>query len=336
VILAMAGLLASRPAGSERLGGKRWAWLGHVALIGLVALLVLQASYLFQEPTTGPESVSARSAQMKSWQAHWPDWVRIPVPAQFVRAVDHQLADQERNYQSYLNGETIRGGRLDYFSILLLAKTPVAGILLLLVSCIECFLLLAPVLLVVAVFSLSSKQLGTRMVLPVIPLVAIWIAAVSPVLAAGSRWAAGAGVAVGLFALSSLGVHPNYLSYFNLASGGTDHGYKVGLGSNYDWGQDLPALAAWMERRGIDRVRLLYFGRIDPAIYGIDYVVPRRFAPGEVPLVVSASHYGIRYPVPDHGVRRSFDIPARRREIFENDRWRSERIAPSLFVFERR
>jgi hypothetical protein len=174
------------------------------------------------------------------------------------------------------------------------------------------------------------------MVLPVIPLVAIWIAAVSPVLAAGSRWAAGAGVAVGLFALSSLWVHPNYLSYFNLASGGTDHGYKVGLGSNYDWGQDLPALAAWMERRGIDRVRLLYFGRIDPAIYGIDYVVPRRFAPGEVPLVVSASHYGIRYPVSDHGVRRSFDIPARRREIFENDRWRSERIAPSLFVFERR
>jgi hypothetical protein len=284
---------------------------------------------------------------MKSWQAHWPDWVRIPVPAQFVRAVDHQLADQERDYQSYLNGETIRGGRLDYFSILLLAKTPVAGILLLLVSCglyvshraprrIECFLLLAPVLLVVAVFSLSSKQLGTRMVLPVIPLVAIWIAAVSPVLAAGSRWAAGAGVAVGLFALSSLGVHPNYLSYFNLASGGTDDGYKLGLGSNYDWGQDLPALAAWMERRGIDRVRLLYYGRIDPAIYGIDYVVPRRFAPGEMPLVVSASHYGIRYPVPDHGVRRSFDIPARRREIFESDRWRSERIAPTLFVFERR
>ena len=347
VILATVGLLASRPAGSERLGGTRWPRLGHVALLGLVALLVLQASYLFQEPTTGRESVSAQSVQMKSWQQHWPDWVRIPLPAQFVRAVDHQLADQERRYQGYLNGETIRGGRLDYFSILSLAKTPVAGILLL-VACsglyarhraprrIESFLLLAPALLVVAAFSLSNKQLGLRMVLPAIPLVAIWIAAVSPVLAAGRGWAAGAGVAVGLYAIASLCVHPNYLSYFNLASGGTDDGYKVGLGSNYDWGQDLPALAAWMERRGIDRVQLLYYGRIDPAIYGIDYVVPRRFAPGEVPLVVSASHYGIRYPVPDHGARRNFDIPARRREIFESDRWRSERIAPSLFVFERR
>ena len=165
---------------------------------------------------------------------------------------------------------------------------------------------------------------------------AIWIAAVSPVLAAGRGWAAGAGVAVGLYVIASLCVHPNYLSYFNLASGGTDEGYKVGLGSNYDWGQDLPALAAWMERRGVDEVELLYYGRIDPAIYGIDYVVPRRFAPGEIPLVVSASHYGLRYPVPDHGVRRDMDIPARRRAIFENARWRSERIAPSLFVFEGR
>ena len=187
-----------------------------------------------------------------------------------------------------------------------------------------------------AAFSLSNKQLGLRMVLPAIPLVAIWIAAVSPILAAGRGWAAGAGVAVGLYAIASLWVHPNYLSYFNLPSGGTDDGYKVGLGSNYDWGQDLPALAAWMEQRGVDRVRLLYYGRIDPGIYGIEYVVPRRFAPTEVPLVVSASHYGIRYPVPDHGVRRSFDIPLQRREIFENERWRSERIASSLFVFERR
>ncbi len=347
VILATFGWLASRSGTRARLGGARWSWLGHLALLGSVALLVLQASYSFQEPTTGRESVSSRSEQMKSWQQAWPDWVRLPLPAQYVRAVDHQLADQERLYQSYLNGKTIRGGRLDYFAILLLAKTPVVGILLLL-ACTglylkqrapgrrDSLLLLTPALLVVAAFSLSSKQLGVRMVLPVIPLLAIWMAAVSPILRAGRRWALAVGVAVGLFIVSSLSVHPHYLSYFNLVSGGRDGGYRVGLGSNYDWGQDLPALAAWMERRGIDRVRLLYYGRIDPAVYGIDYVVPRRFAPGEIPLVVSASHYGIRYPVPDHGARRKFDIPARRREIFENERWQSERIAPSLFVFERR
>lgn len=346
ILVAVAGA-ALRSAPVDRLGGELRSRLGQLALLAVSALGVLQASYLFQEPTTGPETLSPRSAQMRSWQEHWPEWVRIPLPSQFLRAADHQLADQERRYQCYLNGETIRGGRRDYFAILLLAKTPVVGVLLLLVCAglyvrdraprrLEAFVLLAPALLVVAAYSLSEKQLGLRMVLPAIPLVATWIAAGTPVLALGGRWAAGAAVAVALFVVSSLSVHPHYLSYFNVAAGGLEGGYRVGLGSNYDWGQDLPALAAWMERRGVEQVELLYYGRIDPALYGIDYVVPRRgIATGKMPFVVSASHYGIRYPVPDHGVRQAFDLPARRRLIFENERWHSERIAPSLFVFER-
>jgi hypothetical protein len=229
---------------------------------------------------------------------------------------------------------------------LLLAKTPVVGLLLLLAAIalharrriprrLDSFVLLAPALLVVAVFSISDKQTGLRVVLPAVPLVAIWIAAASPLLDAGRRWRVGATIAAGLFVASTLLVHPHYLSYFNLASGGVEKGYQIALGSNYDWGQDLPALAAWMEEREIDRVDLLYYGRIDPAIYGIDYDVPRRITTGGAPLVVSASHYGLRYPVPDHGSRRDFDIPGRRDEIFHSGRWRSERIAPTLFVFER-
>ncbi len=145
----------------------------------------------------------------------------------------------------------------------------------------------------------------------------------------------GAIAAVVFYIASSLSVHPNYLSYFNPVSGGVENGFKIGLGSNYDWGQDLPALAAWMKHREIDHVELLYYGRIDPAIYGINYTVPRRFGPSDTPLVVSASHYGLRYPVPDHGERRNFDIPARRDQIFNREHWSSQRIAPTLFVFER-
>jgi hypothetical protein len=318
----------------------------HFALLLASALLVLHASYLFQDPITKRDSVSAHSERMKTWQQHWPDWMLIPIPLQYVRAVDHQFADQERRYQCYLNGETIRGGRVDYFATLLLAKTPLAGILLL-SACVaayswrrmprrlDSYVLLAPALLVLVAYSFSEKQIGLRMVLPLIPLVAIWIAAASPVWEVGRRFSVGAMVAVALFIASTLFVHPNYLSYFNLASGGTENGFRIGLGSNYDWGQDLPALAAWMKHREIDHVELLYYGRIDPAIYGIDYTVPRRFSPSDTPLVVSASHYGLRYPVPDHGERRNFDIPSRRDQIFESERWVSQRIAPTLFVFER-
>jgi hypothetical protein len=320
--------------------------LGQCVLLGIAALVTLHSSYLFQDPITRADSFAPQSSRMKTWQEHWPGWLAAPIPVQYVRAFDRQLADQERRYQCYLLGDTIRGGRVDYFATLLVVKTPVAGVLLL-VACTALYawrrmprrlpgaILLAPALLVVATFSLSNKQIGLRMVLPVIPLVAIWIAAASPVLASGRRWSVVATVAVGLFVASSLSVHPNYLSYFNLASGGTENGYRIGLGSNDDWGQDLPALAAWMKHRGIDHVELLYYGRIDPEIYAIDYTVPRRFAPGGVPLVVSASHYGLRYPVPDHGERRSLDIPARRDEIFDSGHWNSQRITPTLFVFER-
>jgi len=134
-ILAVLIPIALRPAGRHPIPhGTRWSSLGHLAVLSLVALLLLHASYLFQEPTTGRDSISSRSAQMKSWQQQWPAWLQIPLPAQYVRSVDRQLADQERLYQVYLNGKTSRGGRPDYFLVLLLAKTPVSGVLLL-VAC---------------------------------------------------------------------------------------------------------------------------------------------------------------------------------------------------------
>jgi hypothetical protein len=41
--------------------------------------------------------------------------------------------------------------------------------------------------------------------------------------------------------------------------------------SNLDWGQDLKGLKGYMERNGIRKVKLAYFGLSDPAYYGIDY-----------------------------------------------------------------
>ena len=41
-------------------------------------------------------------------------------------------------------------------------------------------------------------------------------------------------------------IYPDYLSYFNPLAGGTRGGYRHLTDSNVDWGQDLPALAAWL------------------------------------------------------------------------------------------
>jgi len=64
---------------------------------------------------------------------------------------------------------------------------------------------------------------------------------------------------------------PNYLAYFNAASGGTSGGYRHLVDSSLDWGQDLPALKEWLEEQGLSggsggpRVYLSYFGATPPS-----------------------------------------------------------------------
>ena len=78
------------------------------------------------------------------------------------------------------------------------------------------------------------------------------------------------------------------LAYFN----GTERllgGKRAVLAdSNLDWGQALPDVKDWMEREGIETVRLAYFGRVDPALYGISWKsVPQDPSPG--PVAISAT-----------------------------------------------
>jgi hypothetical protein len=127
------------------------------------------------------------------------------------------------------------------------------------------------------VFSLARhKNIGMRYVLFLEPLMAVWIGriAVSAVWSAPRlrRYAVGA-VSVGLLSLgyTVATTWPDYLSYFNSASGGPAQGHVYLLDSNLDWGQDLITLRRYMEREGIDEVDLAYFGRVDPALYGVRF-----------------------------------------------------------------
>jgi len=67
------------------------------------------------------------------------------------------------------------------------------------------------------------------------------------------------------------------------SGGGPDNGHTYLLDSNLDWGQDFLTLRDYMQKENIDKVSLAYFGRVDPAIYGINYIpligdVGERFA----------------------------------------------------------
>lgn len=65
-------------------------------------------------------------------------------------------------------------------------------------------------------------------------------------------------------------IFPHHLSYFNLIAGGPEQGPFLLNDSNIDWGQDLPALAAWQKHNSdSEPLKLAYFGTAIPEIYGV-------------------------------------------------------------------
>ena len=66
---------------------------------------------------------------------------------------------------------------------------------------------------------------------------------------------------------SSLMVFPHFLTYFNETVGGPKNGYKYVVDSNLDWGQDLKRLKNWMEKKGINKIYIDYFGGADLSYY---------------------------------------------------------------------
>jgi hypothetical protein len=63
---------------------------------------------------------------------------------------------------------------------------------------------------------------------------------------------------------------PRALSYFNDWVPADQRMFLLG-DSNLDWGQDLKRLASEAEKRGWGRVKLAYYGAVDPRVYGLDW-----------------------------------------------------------------
>ncbi len=68
-------------------------------------------------------------------------------------------------------------------------------------------------------------------------------------------------------------LYPDYLTYFSPFVGGPAQGYQHLVDSSLDWGMDLPAVQAWLEKNNPDNrlpVFLSYFGVDNPEYYGIE------------------------------------------------------------------
>jgi hypothetical protein len=69
-----------------------------------------------------------------------------------------------------------------------------------------------------------------------------------------------------------MATHPHHMAYFNELIGGPKNGSKWLDGSNQDWGQDLPSLAALIEKQNPKPSILMgYWGSNQPEAWGIEY-----------------------------------------------------------------
>jgi 4-amino-4-deoxy-L-arabinose transferase-like glycosyltransferase len=183
----------------------------------------------------------------------------------------------------FLLGEIRQGGWWYYFVVTLLVKTPFPLLILMglaltvyarqwrRVPLVSVFLVI-PAAIYFGFISASGINIGHRHLLPILPLLITLTGVLISWAAVRGAWAkAGLAILAFWYLVSSLAVFPHYLAYFNKIVGGPANGSRYLADSNLDWGQDLTELRRYMERHGIDRVWLSYFGTASPDYHRVRY-----------------------------------------------------------------
>ncbi len=251
-------------AQSDRLGvATRFQRLLALTIAGLIALLVIWAVYGFE--------------------------IRNGLPAAtYWRGLAKVYAEYSQGYPTFLMGQVSRTGWWYYFPVTLALKTPLPTLILLVVGIIviaskriwqRTSAAWIPPAFAMAAAMFSPLTIGYRHILPVLPFVIILAGNTANFKSQISNFkshlvtlSSGACLLIFLWQMiSTVLIFPHHLSYFNELAGGPVNAHNILVDSNLDWGQDLPALKAWMDENEIEVVNLSYFGTALPAAYGVRY-----------------------------------------------------------------
>ncbi len=303
-------------------------------VLAFVALITLNAAYLFHGTGSSLRSFDFASNSARAWQKRLGPLAALPVPLpkDFVVGVDRQKAVMESKHPVFLDMAWSETGFAHYYLMTLVYKLPHSLHVLFLVAATcqlaawwrtrrqagslplwswrRCTWLLVPAGMMILVASSSGMQLGIRYILPALPLLYLFISEIAATWRwPRHRWTAGS-VIVLLAVFDPWHVHPEYLAYFNEAARGTTGGRFHLLDSNLDWGQDLHELKRFLDEHRIEPVGLAYFGTMPPESLGIRYTLPPGRAPQPGWYVVSVNLVmGRPSPVRDgHGGWHTFDI----------------------------
>jgi len=262
-----------------------WAWLMMV----VVCLFVIWAGYGFELRSIheiqpgGPVSLSEPGVSMKRLAVDMMAAVPLP-PRTYYYGLATTLMDTSAHFHPlYFLGELSEEGWWYYYPVLFLIKEPVS-LLLMIVAALAALgkgpRTPRPHALVMAVFGggillffmfLNEKNIGIRHLLPLYPLLFVWVARLAAVRAWRGLLPWGAWALLAVYAINALLVHPDYLVHFNRLAGGPDKGLRLSVVGE-DWGQDVAGLGRFCREKGITRIHYNPYGNVDPRAYGVPRV----------------------------------------------------------------
>ena len=125
----------------------------------------------------------------------------------------------------------------------------------------------------------NTKNIGLRYLLGIYPFLFLLIGITA--IAALRSWRTYLITALAIwYVVGTVRNHPHHLAYFNELIGGPEDGYHYLVDSNLDWGQDLKGLKTYVDEHNIERLKLSYFGTVDPRLYDLQYEwLPSAFLP---------------------------------------------------------
>jgi 4-amino-4-deoxy-L-arabinose transferase-like glycosyltransferase len=182
----------------------------------------------------------------------------------------------------YLFGNVLDGAVWYYYFAVFLAKTPVATLLLLAISAYVSvrykfdrdiiIYFLVPVGVIMFVCAFDTHNLGIRRVLPMYPFLFSFISCTYNHINADNLKKTIFSTFLAWNIITTIIAYPHYISFFNIAVGGSNNGPNLLEDSNLDWGQDLPALVEWQKNNYPDEpINIAYFGAINPRLYGLTF-----------------------------------------------------------------
>ncbi len=290
-------------------------WLFQCLLLGAASCVVICASFGFDRLFTHFGDFDFVSEQMNALQkVDLLEDVPVPLPYYYMEGLDAQNDLNHRGFSVYLLGERSQEGFKSYFAVAFLSKMTLGFLVLLALSIpfwvvsffrhrdFRWLFLLIPVAVYSFYFSfMITVQCGLRYLLPVIPLVVVFIAI------AGSRlWKRGAAGKAAILlpvifnVFNCALIYPDYIPFFNEAWGGPSNGHKVIVATDFDWGQDLKRFKEYTVEHPLDDVQTDLFGKMDPLTYGIENARDMEKFPSTGSIIISVQNVINSFvPTPD-------------------------------------